>query len=286
VADATCRFCVHPLDGQSSKFCTTCLPPYGEWSDKREYFRRYQWLQVAVGECAGRTATKLPPFHPALLRICQYRNCDNLSMFGKSGRPLKYCSALCKSREKYERRIDYGNVVRLADHLRYRDCKWCFASYKRHSDFCSDFCRYAAGRHIAVHRSPNSCALPVCIDCRLVFGGSPRSTGLWNDGNRCPACKSPAGRAKSRRARALRDGERVTVKKLMARDGHAPCHICTEPINYEDCNSEWGPSVDHLVPLSVGGPDVMDNAALAHRWCNSVRGVRDVDAIRHKLGVY
>jgi 5-methylcytosine-specific restriction endonuclease McrA len=33
-------------------------------------------------------------------------------------------------------------------------------------------------------------------------------------------------------------------------------------------------SVDHIVPLSLGGPHTLDNAQLAHLRCNAIKGNR------------
>ena len=64
--DPTCLFCAHRLDGRSKKFCTTCLPPYGEWQDKREYQRRYQILWCAIGHgTTGMEKCRIPKGHPA-----------------------------------------------------------------------------------------------------------------------------------------------------------------------------------------------------------------------------
>lgn len=66
MADPTCLFCDHRLDGRSKKFCTTCLPPYGEWQDKREYQRRYQILWCAIGHgTTGMEKCRIPKGHPA-----------------------------------------------------------------------------------------------------------------------------------------------------------------------------------------------------------------------------
>jgi hypothetical protein len=45
-----CLFCDHPLDGRSRKFCTSCLPPLGQWADKRDYMARYNLLWAASGQ--------------------------------------------------------------------------------------------------------------------------------------------------------------------------------------------------------------------------------------------
>jgi 5-methylcytosine-specific restriction endonuclease McrA len=116
-----------------------------------------------------------------------------------------------------------------------------------------------------------------------VFGASPWGTGDWTDGNRCWSCLSVNGAAGRRRRQAKRYGDQVTIDKLIERDGHAPCHLCDESIHYEDRGGSWGPSVDHLVPLSEGGDDTLENTALAHKWCNSVRNTRPIAEVRALL---
>ncbi|MFG1963669.1 HNH endonuclease [Nonomuraea sp. NPDC049028] len=53
----------------------------------------------------------------------------------------------------------------------------------------------------------------------------------------------------------------------------ATCHICQKPI---DMTLAWPDkmswSMDHLVPLSLGGKNVFENVASSHLSCNSRRG--------------
>jgi 5-methylcytosine-specific restriction endonuclease McrA len=54
------------------------------------------------------------------------------------------------------------------------------------------------------------------------------------------------------------------------------CQLCLEPVQPEaDPQSDWYPSLDHIVPQSLGGGHGIDNLRLAHRWCNAIRGARD-----------
>lgn len=41
------------------------------------------------------------------------------------------------------------------------------------------------------------------------------------------------------------------------------------------CDDSWGGTIDHIVPLSVGGEHSMSNCQLAHRICNSLKGTAD-----------
>lgn len=89
-------------------------------------------------------------------------------------------------------------------------------------------------------------------------------------------CSPRCGRAaqavnRSRRARAA-FVERVEIGELLIRDGGL-CGLCGDlitPITH-------GPlrvSLDHVIPLSLGGTHERANAQPAHQWCNNGKGNR------------
>jgi 5-methylcytosine-specific restriction endonuclease McrA len=67
-----------------------------------------------------------------------------------------------------------------------------------------------------------------------------------------------------------RDKHRRTIAK-----SKPDCHICGEPIDY---SAGWldplAFTVDHLIPLNRGGPDLLENKAAAHRKCNRTKSDR------------
>lgn len=66
-------------------------------------------------------------------------------------------------------------------------------------------------------------------------------------------------------AQALRDS-------VFERDGWT-CQLCGQVLDRNaDPQSDWYPSLDHIVPQSKGGGHTFENLRGAHRWCNSVRG--------------
>jgi 5-methylcytosine-specific restriction endonuclease McrA len=75
--------------------------------------------------------------------------------------------------------------------------------------------------------------------------------------------------------------DRIDLHDLFKRDDGV-CHICGKQCNWNDYTvtdttiiaGNWYPSVDHIVPVSLGGADAWDNVMLAHRICNSIRGNR------------
>ena len=59
------------------------------------------------------------------------------------------------------------------------------------------------------------------------------------------------------------------------------CHICKEPIDLKaprkagKAGWERGLHLDHLIPISKGGPDTIDNIRPAHGQCNLRKGERE-----------
>lgn len=63
----------------------------------------------------------------------------------------------------------------------------------------------------------------------------------------------------------------ISARLLYQREGGV-CWICGGMCDINaDINSDYYPSVDHIVPRSLGGKDTLDNVRLAHRICNTLR---------------
>jgi 5-methylcytosine-specific restriction endonuclease McrA len=52
------------------------------------------------------------------------------------------------------------------------------------------------------------------------------------------------------------------------------CGICGEPITRGKRFSRGGITVDHIVPLAMGGPDTIRNMQPAHQKCNQAKADR------------
>lgn len=95
---------------------------------------------------------------------------------------------------------------------------------------------------------------------------------------RCDNCKESRKRATASfhhhvRRTTYRDGDRISIRELGDRDGWV-CHLCGEPVRKRGGQDGLAPTIDHLEPVSVGGPHVWSNVALAHKACNVRRGNR------------
>lgn len=59
---------------------------------------------------------------------------------------------------------------------------------------------------------------------------------------------------------------RWNKKQLLRRDGNV-CQLCKEPM--ADMKEV---TIDHILPVSKGGTDRIDNLRLVHKACNEERG--------------
>ena len=82
------------------------------------------------------------------------------------------------------------------------------------------------------------------------------------------------------RSSAQRNKDRATIRKTLAN-----CHICGHAIDY---TLQWPDKmcfvVDHVVPLTKGGADNIENKRAAHATCNSKKRARLVAPIIRRSG--
>lgn len=89
-----------------------------------------------------------------------------------------------------------------------------------------------------------------------------------------PRCKGK-GRAQAHRNRRRareRGGPRIHWTTVGHRDGWR-CALCGLWVDRRRNHPDpMSPSVDHVVPLALGGPHIMSNVQLAHLHCNIEKG--------------
>lgn len=112
-----------------------------------------------------------------------------------------------------------------------------------------------------------------CAGCSRDREPERRSQGF----RLCQECADERRRASNRRKNVRRRAARrlssdhFTMAHIGERDGWR-CHLCHRKVNRKLSGMHPdGPTIDHLVPLSFGGEDTLDNVALAHRKCNLER---------------
>lgn len=58
------------------------------------------------------------------------------------------------------------------------------------------------------------------------------------------------------------------TRKLLITKHGGRCYLCNEPVELGDPASPRYATIDHVIPLSKGGRDSIDNCALACMECN------------------
>jgi 5-methylcytosine-specific restriction endonuclease McrA len=98
----------------------------------------------------------------------------------------------------------------------------------------------------------------ICGHCEWEQHGTPSP-------ERC-MCQCHPRQARNKRRRTNAGRARV-IRALLARDGDR-CHWCSIQMRYP-----WTPTIEHMVPKSLGGSNRLENLVLACDWCNQKRGV-------------
>jgi len=298
--DPTCLFCAHRLDGRSKKFCTTCLPPYGEWQDKREYQRRYQILWCAIGHgTTGMEKCRIPKGHPARPKKTPPRRqpaaCDHTCLeCGCAFRSKSATARLCSDRCRKTRRARTTQASRPSRAKPPRPCAQCGTPVPARRTRCHG-CQppSTSPRPHHLGQPCSNCGSPLdgaskryCTSCWPTKAEVPDDTErrrLHNRLSRKTRQPSVQAARRRRRLRAAADHEPYDRLDIAERDGWT-CGLCGRPIDpslqYPD---PWSFSVDHIIPLSLDGDDTGANAQAAHLHCNVSKGNRCDDTIQLRL---
>ena len=147
--------------------------------------------------------------------------------------------------------------------------RWCSESCRTGAWAASNRERVRANsRALAARRAPVVHTL-TCVSCRNTFS-SDRLGRKY--------CSRPCAYRQAYLARRARHAgaERspYTVRDVVEQ-GDGTCGICRTPIDMNLAYPNPGASsIDHVVPLSIGGSDTLANVQLAHLGCNWAKGNR------------
>lgn len=216
--------------------------------------------------------------------VCQH--CGK-SFWKDSAYRMKYCSVEC-SRQAF--RDAHPSKQPKEKQIFTKECAWCGAVFETTSPqkiYCSYDCCYDSNLKMKREQWAEE-YIPrrvVCKECGTDFFTE------CGDTHSVFCCKSCADRyernierktnrfkeymrkVQHRRAKQLRENfvEDVSYDALYKRD-KGICRVCGLPVHSDKfCDNNWGGTIDHIIPLSVGGEHSMSNCQLAHRICNSIK---------------
>jgi len=101
-----------------------------------------------------------------------------------------------------------------------------------------------------------------------------KATKKWNSRNKEQINALGRKHSNIRRARKLNNGQESYTESQVLSTYGTNCHICDTPIKLKAPRKvgvagwEFGLHIDHVVPLSKGGPDSLENVKPSHGKCN------------------
>lgn len=189
------------------------------------------------------------------------------------GRRKLYCSRTCSARSAYKPKL---KVTKNCD-----ACGKEFVTAKSDQHFCSKECRIKTNGQISNDKFkakmreiyPDGIKRKDCAWCGEVLE-VPTEKGQATRSYHFPKCQLEAQRARYRIKTVKRQNKmtmprRIAADQVVLKYGN-DCHICNHPIDLSLARtSRMGLTVDHVIPLSKGGSDELDNLRPAHWICNN-----------------
>ena len=193
---------------------------------------------------------------------------------GQIGRPRKFCSDKCKRRAGNARRRRRLLPLRAANTVE-RICAECgdeFAPRNRNRIYCyGKFCAQTAYRRRKREDQPPRIGprLVSCDGCGVEFAASDPSARWCSK-----TCANRHWGLVRARQRVRPAADPYTDRDIFERDCWT-CALCSHPIDPTLPRlHEMGATIDHIVPLSIGGADDETNVQAAHWSCNRAKGAK------------
>jgi 5-methylcytosine-specific restriction endonuclease McrA len=215
-------------------------------------------------ECSRLSRRKLPS--ETLCWFCR----AELPKKETAGFPQRYCDRVCASKFRVEQKKQTRDLSGVCV-----NCNVVFIGKKQNLRYCSASCRAEGNlqksltRREVERKNKPDFKEQDCGWCGLIIL-VPYRRGMVNKYH--DHCAIQARRAYNRIKSVRRQGAKtdkwITHEEIALRDNHI-CHICGDQVDMSlPRTSKLGATLDHVIPISKGGLDSLDNLKLAHWICN------------------
>lgn len=298
MTERTCALCCKTFlqnigrgRGRPRRYCYDCSPPSAKYQTRT-------LIHKTCAECGKPFTTK-----QARTRLCSQKCVADQKRY-TSGRICEVCGTRYKASYTAQRTCSRtcGKVIHAGFHketaLIWRTCRWCSESWvaNKRPTHCkkpprtpkprNTECAWCAGP-IAIPAPNKKYCSPACRSIchpqrkkvtHILYGACTQCGDAFvrRAGQRGEFCtRACSRRARKRRGRRRLRGapqrEAYTLRQVAERDGWR-CHLCGKRVPDRPYAARpLDPTVDHLIPVSAGGNDTLDNVALAHNRCNWLR---------------
>jgi len=279
--DSGCRFCGKPTkvfvsSGKHAKYCSAECNYASRDERKAKAEKRSRRLRSSKPKRGPKTV-----FIAGYCSICSTPMVASLSRWNLRGGSRRVCGTDCAKKLAAQKRRSLAS------------CEHCGTSFipkeSNRTRFCSRECDVADRKEKADNsdggRSVWCVYFKNCASCGRAF------SSRWHGTRYCrAACKEKGTRHRtSSAARARYYGvahEHVRRIDVFERDGWR-CQACgcETPRSLMGLIKDNAPQLDHIVPISRGGPHTMDNVQCLCRLCNQIKGTqRFVDFVEWMNG--
>ncbi len=180
-----------------------------------------------------------------------------------------YCSHACYSEYR-----SWGFRKYFVTKLEWMACKTCGSKWLPnkggHSRKCPTCFPVPLGPHSRLRNKgqPAMWRAGACRRCGTGFVGFS-----FNYDKPPEFCSNRCGSQTAKETRRARlanvETKAYSRHQIFERDGWV-CQLCDLAVDRgAHYQNDWAPSIDHVVPISLGGPDTPENVQCAHRLCNS-----------------
>lgn len=176
----------------------------------------------------------------------------------------KTCTGQCK--------IVWGIALKEVKKI-FRKCCICSGTVVTYPKVKNPVCSNKCALVVAMKSCRNKTTQKMCRNCGKVFLSS--KTGKF-----CSyyCSNSYNGAIKRHRRRHGYKGEKISILYLYKRDGGI-CQLCGKKVPERLLGKSQthpdSPTIDHIIPTSLGGTHTKNNVQLAHRRCNSIKNNRN-----------
>jgi hypothetical protein len=198
------------------------------------------------------------------------------------GNPKKYCSKSCGGKYLQAKKPKKPFVSKACQH-----CAKEFWAQRDQDKFCSVDCRKDATAIRAIEKWRVNNPLPKnynykCDDCDRFVERSVKE-GRLSGIKLCQFCGLKRRRESYRRKTVKRQGitqpGKVYFEVVVERD-KSICWICNELVDLSlSRTTALGATLDHVIPISKGGPDTLENIRLAHWIWNNRKSDKLIEGL-------
>lgn len=247
-----------------------CLFCSKELSHKQQ-IRKNRFCTIDCWNKAGKPTEKI--------ELHQCRHCDKTYKPIRNG--LHFCSKIC---EQESARATSVSII-ITDLTKYRICEcgkefYATASQKSCSTECQQE-RLKRQQREAYYRSTEGLEPATkegtCKRCGKDFKNKFGEKKKLFCSRKCLRKEGRISRKIQKRTAYV---EPVTIEYLIERD-NSRCQLCFKKVKVkETVPHSKAPTIDHIIPISLGGVHSKQNTRLAHFKCNSARGNREPAQLR------